>query len=194
MILARGAGSAAEGESADQRERDPLRDCVGEFRLRAPVRASVGDGDRLGDGGPFVTFNCSNLVDSLAESQLFGHMRGALTDAREDSLVNFRSANGGTLFLDEIGELPLRVQPKLLPAVETQKIQPVGSSRSYEVDIRLVANPDLRAMEKAEQFRDDLYLNAPAIWFLPFWERYRANPPSSLISSRTTAAAYSTRT
>ncbi|MGA7872336.1 MAG: sigma 54-interacting transcriptional regulator [Candidatus Binatus sp.] len=95
MILARGAGSATEGESADQREREPLRDCVGEFRLRAPV----GDGDRLGDSGPFVTFNCSNLVDSLAESQLFGHVRGGFTDAREDSLGYFRSAKVGTLFL-----------------------------------------------------------------------------------------------
>src|SRR5438132_11086437 len=81
--------------------------------------------------GPFVTFNCSNLVESLAESQLFGHVRGAFTDAREDALGYFRSANGGTLFLDEIGELPLRLQPKLLRAVETYEIQPVGSSQSY---------------------------------------------------------------
>ena len=102
-------------------------------------------------GGPFVTFNCSNLVETLAESQLFGHVRGAFTDAREDSLGYFRSANGGTLFLDEIGELPLRLQPKLLRAVETHEIQPVGSSRCYSVDIRLVAatNRDLRAMVKA---------------------------------------------
>ena len=99
-------------------------------------------------GGPFVTFNCSNLVETLAESQLFGHVRGAFTDAREDSLGYFRSANGGTLFLDEIGELPLRLQPKLLRAVETHEVQPVGSSRCYTVDIRLVAatNRDLRAM------------------------------------------------
>ncbi|HXZ88280.1 MAG TPA: sigma-54 factor interaction domain-containing protein, partial [Candidatus Binataceae bacterium] len=81
--------------------------------------------------GPFVTFNCSNLVDSLAEAQLFGHVRGAFTDAREDALGYFRSANGGTLFLDEIGELPLRLQPKLLRAVETHEVQPVGSAQSY---------------------------------------------------------------
>ena len=125
--------------------------------------------------GPFVTFNCSNLVDSLAESQLFGHVRGAFTDARDDSLGYFRSANGGTLFLDEIGELPLRLQPKLLRAVETHEVQPVGSSRSYTVDIRLVAatNRDLRAMVKAGQFRDDLYyrLNAAAILVPPLRER-----------------------
>jgi len=131
-------------------------------------------------GGPFVTFNCSNLVESLAESQLFGHVRGAFTDAREDSLGYFRSANGGTLFLDEIGELPLRLQPKLLRAVETHEIQPVGSSRSYAVDIRLVAasNRDLLAMVKAGQFRDDLYyrLNAAAILVPPLRERREAIP------------------
>jgi len=131
-------------------------------------------------GGPFVTFNCSNLVETLAESQLFGHVRGAFTDAREDSLGYFRSANGGTLFLDEIGELPLRLQPKLLRAVETHEIQPVGSSRSYSVDIRLVAatNRDLRAMVKAGQFRDDLYyrLNAAAILVPPLRERPEAIP------------------
>src|SRR5712675_1600005 len=109
--------------------------------------------------GPFVTFNCSNLVETLAESQLFGHVRGAFTDAREASLGYFRSANGGTLFLDEIGELPMRLQPKLLRAVETHEVQPVGSAQGYKVDIRLIAatNRDLRPMVKAGQFRDDLY-------------------------------------
>src|SRR5579859_5860008 len=125
--------------------------------------------------GPFVIFNCSNLVESLAESQLFGHVRGAFTDAREDSLGYFRSANGGTLFLDEIGELPLRLQPKLLRAVETHEVQPVGSAQSYKVDIRLIAatNRDLRAMVKAGEFRDDLYyrLSATAIMVPPLRER-----------------------
>jgi DNA-binding NtrC family response regulator len=130
--------------------------------------------------GPFVTFNCSNLVDSLAESQLFGHVKGAFTDAREDSLGYFRSANGGTLFLDEIGELPLKLQPKLLRAVEMHEVQPVGSSHSYKVDIRLVAatNRDLRAMVKAGEFRDDLYyrLNAAALTIPPLRERRDAIP------------------
>src|SRR5713101_3632254 len=125
--------------------------------------------------GPFVTFNCSNLVESLAESQLFGHVRGAFTDAREDSLGYFRSANGGTLFLDEIGELPIRLQPKLLRAVETHEVQPVGSAQSHKVDIRLIAatNRDLRAMVKAAEFRDDLYyrLSASAINVPPLRER-----------------------
>lgn len=125
--------------------------------------------------GPFVTFNCSNLVENLAESQLFGHVRGAFTDAREDSLGYFRSANGGSLFLDEIGELPLRLQPKLLRAVENHEVQPVGSAASYKVDIRLIAatNRDLRAMVKIGEFRDDLYyrLSATAILIPPLRER-----------------------
>jgi transcriptional regulator with GAF, ATPase, and Fis domain len=130
--------------------------------------------------GPFVTFNCSNLVETLAESQLFGHVKGAFTDAREDSMGYFRSANGGTLFLDEIGELPLKLQPKLLRAVESHEVQPVGSSHTYKVDIRMVAatNRDLRAMVKAGQFRDDLYyrLNTAAIFLPPLRERREAIP------------------
>jgi DNA-binding NtrC family response regulator len=125
--------------------------------------------------GPFVTFDCSNVVESLAESQLFGHVRGAFTDAREDSLGYFRSANNGTLFLDEIGELPLRLQPKLLRAVELHEVQPVGSSQSYRVNIRLIAatNRDLSAMMKAGQFRDDLYyrLSGTAIMIPPLRRR-----------------------
>ena len=129
---------------------------------------------------PFVTFNCSNLVDTLAEAQLFGHVKGAFTDAREDALGYFRSANGGTLFLDEIGELPLNLQPKLLRAVENQEIQPVGSTKIYKVTIRLVAatNRDLRAMMKANQFREDLFyrLSSVAMRIPPLRERAIAIP------------------
>jgi DNA-binding NtrC family response regulator len=115
-------------------------------------------------GGPFVVFNCSNLVDSLAESQLFGHVRGAFTDARENSIGYFRAATGGTLFLDEIGELPLNLQPKLLRVVETLEVQPVGSFQSQRVDVRIVAatNRDLRAMVKEGTFRADLYYRLSA--------------------------------
>jgi DNA-binding NtrC family response regulator len=130
--------------------------------------------------GPFVTLSCSNLVESLAESQLFGHVRGAFTDARDESQGYFRSANGGTLFLDEIGELPLKLQPKLLRSVETHEVQPVGSSHCYKVNLRLVAatNRDLRAMVKAGTFRDDLYfrMSAAAIFIPPLRERREAIP------------------
>ncbi len=130
--------------------------------------------------GPFVTFNCSNLVESLAESQLFGHVKGAFTDAREESLGYFRSANGGTLFLDEIGELPLKLQPKLLRAVESHEVQPVGSAQTYKVDIRLVCatNRNLSTMVKEGSFRADLYyrLNATAITVPPLRERREGIP------------------
>jgi transcriptional regulator with GAF, ATPase, and Fis domain len=130
--------------------------------------------------GPFVTFNCSNLVETLAESQLFGHVKGAFTDAREDSLGYFRSANGGTLFLDEIGELPLKLQPKLLRAVETHEVQPVGSAHTYKVNIRLVCatNRDLKAMMKEGSFRADLYyrLNTSAITIPPLRDRREGIP------------------
>ncbi len=125
--------------------------------------------------GPFVVFNCCNFVEALAESQLFGHVRGAFTDASQESLGCFRAANGGTLLLDEIGDLPLGVQGKLLRAVETYEIQPVGSAQHQRVDLRLVAatNRDLGAMVKARQFRADLYyrLNATAIVLAPLRER-----------------------
>jgi DNA-binding NtrC family response regulator len=130
--------------------------------------------------GPFVTFNCSNLVESLAEAQLFGHVKGAFTDAREDSLGYFRSANGGTLFLDEVGELPLKLQPKLLRAVEMHEVQPVGSAHTYKVDIRLVCatNRDLKAMVKDGSFRADLYyrLNAAAVTVPALRERREGIP------------------
>src|SRR5258708_28784268 len=94
---------------------------------------------RLGPApqGPFVTFNCSNLIALLAEAQLFGHVRGAFTDARMDSLGYFRSAHGGTLFLDEVGELSLDLQPKLLRVLETHEVQPVGSTKTYTPDVSI---------------------------------------------------------
>jgi DNA-binding NtrC family response regulator len=128
--------------------------------------------------GPYIVCNCANLVESLAESQLFGHVRGAFTDARDDALGYFRSAHGGTLFLDEIGELPMRLQPKLLRAVELQEIQPVGSTKVHQADVRLVAatNRDLGAMVKSGHFREDLYyrLNATAVRLAPLRERREA--------------------
>jgi transcriptional regulator with GAF, ATPase, and Fis domain len=115
------------------------------------------------------------LVGSLAESQLFGHIRGAYTDAREDSLGYFRSADGGTLLLDEIGEIPISLQPKLLRVVETREVQPVGSTKSYKVDVRLVAatNRDLLEMIKTGEFRADLYyrLNSSTVRIPPLRER-----------------------
>jgi len=131
---------------------------------------------RLGPNplGPFVALNCANLVGQLAESQLFGHVRGAFTDARDNSLGYFRAAQGGTLFLDEIGELPLELQPKILRAVENREIQPVGSYQVSHVDLRLVAatNRNLRSMVAAGTFREDLFhrLNAISVATPPLRE------------------------
>ena len=118
-----------------------------------------------GDERPFVILNCSNLVGPLAESLLFGHVRGAFTDAREDSPGRFRAAAGGTLFLDEIGELAIELQPKLLRAVETGEIQAVGSVQSERMQVRLIAatNRDLRKMVQENRFRGDLYFRLSAI-------------------------------
>jgi transcriptional regulator with GAF, ATPase, and Fis domain len=130
--------------------------------------------------GPFVIFNCSNLMDTLAEAQLFGHVKGAFTDAREDSIGYFRSAHGGTLFLDEIGELPLNLQPKLLRAVEAHEIQSVGSAQTHKIDIKLISatNCDLLAMVKVGTFRADLYyrIDAAAILLPPLRDRQNAIP------------------
>jgi DNA-binding NtrC family response regulator len=128
--------------------------------------------------GPFVTFNCSNLVETLAESQLFGHVKGAFTDAREDSQGYFRAAEGGVLFLDEIGEMPMGLQAKLLRAVEYHEVQPVGSTRTYKVGVQIVAatNRDLRKAVAQGRFRGDLFyrLNVASVTVPPLRERFEA--------------------
>ena len=108
---------------------------------------------------PCRLVNCAALTESLAGSELFGHLRGAFTDAHSPRLGKFRLAHGGTLFLDEIGELPLSVQSKLLRAVEQGEIEPVGGDAAVKVDVRLVAatNQDLRERIARGCFRQDLY-------------------------------------
>ena len=109
--------------------------------------------------GPFVSVNCSALSESLAESELFGHVRGSFTGATGDRKGAFEAARGGTLFLDEIGDLPLSLQPKLLRALENNQIRPVGSDRSVETDVRIVTatHHDLKRLVCEEKFRADLY-------------------------------------
>lgn len=115
----------------------------------------------------FVTINCSALSESLIESELFGHVKGSFTGATHDRKGAFESARGGTIFLDEIGDLPLSLQPKLLRALENKEIRPVGSDRTIETDVRVVAatHKDLEAMVQQGRFREDLYwrLNVCAI-------------------------------
>ncbi len=109
-------------------------------------------------GGPFVPVDCGALPESIIESELFGHERGAFTGAVGAQGL-FRLANGGTLFLDEIGEIPLAVQAKLLRALQTREVRPLGGSAALPVDIRVIGatNRDLAAMVEAGRFRRDLY-------------------------------------
>lgn len=109
--------------------------------------------------GTFAVCNCSAIVETLFESELFGYVKGAFTGATQDKSGLFEYANGGTLFLDEIGEMPLATQAKLLRVLQSQEIQRVGSPAVRKVDVRVVAatNRDLRARVADKEFRDDLY-------------------------------------
>ncbi len=109
--------------------------------------------------GPFVAINCAAMTDSLLESELFGHARGAFTDAKESRAGLLVKARGGTLFLDELGEMPLGMQAKLLRALETRAVRPVGSDVEVPFDARLVTatNRDLEEEVERGRFRKDLY-------------------------------------
>jgi DNA-binding NtrC family response regulator len=110
-------------------------------------------------GAPFIPVNCSAIAETLIESELFGHERGAFSGAERMRKGAFEEAHGGTLFLDEIGELPLDLQPKLLRVLELGEVKRVGASRPVTVDVRVVAatHRDLRARVRAGRFREDLF-------------------------------------
>ncbi len=123
----------------------------------------------------FVTVNCSAVVETLSESELFGHVRGAFTGAGETKPGLFEAADGGTLFLDEVGELPITIQAKLLRVIENGEVQRVGSVDTRKVDVRLVAatNRDLRTEVESGRFRSDLYyrLNVAQVNLPPLRDR-----------------------
>lgn len=109
--------------------------------------------------GPLVAVNCAALPETLLESELFGHAKGAFTDAKTAKQGLFVEASGGTLFLDELGEMPLNMQAKLLRAVEDRRVRPVGSTTEIPFDVRIITatNRNLESLVEEKRFREDLY-------------------------------------
>ncbi len=162
-------GGELVGESEVLRRlRDEIR-LVGRSDLTVLVTGETGVGKELVARGlhtassraerPLLYLNCAALPAAVAESELFGHVRGAFTGAERDRPGKFEVADGGTLFLDEVGELPLELQPKLLRVLQHGEIQRVGADRVLHVDVRVVAatNRDLEAEVRAGRFRSDLF-------------------------------------
>jgi len=143
---------------------------------------------------PLVTVNVGGLSEGVFESEMFGHVKGAFTDARADRTGRFELADGGTLFLDEIANVPLPQQAKLLRVLQTGEVERVGSSRTRRVDVRVIAatNADLRAEVAAGRFREDLLfrLNTIEIRLPPLRERREDILPIALHFLRRSAARY----
>jgi DNA-binding NtrC family response regulator len=125
--------------------------------------------------GPFIRINCGALSDSLLESELFGHVKGAFTSANENRTGRFEAAHGGTIFLDEINSVSYKLQVKLLRVLQEQEFERVGDTRTIKVDCRIVAatNRDLMVEIDEGRFREDLYyrLNVLPVYLPPLRER-----------------------
>jgi two-component system response regulator HydG len=125
--------------------------------------------------GPLVTVNCAALTETLLESELFGHEKGAFTGAERQRNGRFMQADKGTIFLDEIGEIPLSMQAKILRTIQEREIQRLGSDKTLQVDVRIIAatNRNLEDEVKQGQFREDLYyrLNVMNLHIPPLRER-----------------------
>jgi two-component system response regulator HydG len=128
------------------------------------VARALHRGSRRGPG-PFVAVSCAAVPEPLLESELFGHAKGAFTDAKTARKGLFLEAAGGTLFLDEIGAMPLGLQPKLLRVLQERRVRPVGADREQPVDVRLIAatNCDLETAVEEGQFREDLFFRINVI-------------------------------
>ncbi len=125
--------------------------------------------------GPFIAVNCGAIPEQLLESELFGYVKGAFTDARNDKRGLFAEANGGTLFLDEIGELPLQLQVKLLRVIQEEEVRRVGDTKSFKIDVRIVAATIRNLSEEVDgrRFRQDLFyrLNVLPVHIPPLRDR-----------------------
>lgn len=126
-------------------------------------------------GRPFIRVNCAAIPEGLLESELFGHVKGAFTNAIQDRKGRFEAADGGTIFLDEIGDLPLTLQAKLLRVIQQKTFEKVGSDKSIQVDVRILAatNKDIEVLVEKGEFRSDLYyrLNVLPIYIPPLRQR-----------------------
>lgn len=170
---------------------EPMRRVFEQIRMVADTRSTVliegesGTGKELvaralhdssdRSNRPFIAVNCAALPDSLIESELFGHVKGAFTGATDRRIGKFQAAEGGTLLIDEIGEMPLDMQSKLLRALETRCITPLGSNQEIRTDARVIAstNQNVQSMIESGRFREDLYyrLNVVRIALPPLRER-----------------------
>src|SRR5579872_5917976 len=143
---------------------------------------------------PLVTVNTGGLAEGVFESELFGHVKGAFTDAKSDRVGRFEMADGGTLFLDEIANVPMNLQAKLLRALETGELERVGSSTTRRVDVRILSatNADINAEVEAARFREDLLfrLNTIEIHLPPLRERKDDIPQLALHFLRQSAQRY----
>ncbi|BBM87158.1 sigma-54-dependent Fis family transcriptional regulator [Candidatus Uabimicrobium amorphum] len=148
---------------------------LGETGVGKDVVANAIHYSSLRSSGPFLSVNCGTIPDTLIDSELFGHEKGAFTGALSQKRGRFERANKGTIFLDEIGELPLQTQVHLLNVLENKKIERVGGTKTIPLDIRIIAatNRDLEEMVKLHQFREDLWfrLNVFPIWIPPLRAR-----------------------
>jgi DNA-binding NtrC family response regulator len=182
---------AASGEIGIIGSCPPMQDLFGKIRKVAPTDSTVLIQGESGTGkelvaralhnlsrrakAPLISVNCAAIPETLIESELFGHEKGAFTGASASRAGLVEAADGGTLFLDEIGELPLEAQARLLRVLQEGEIRRVGSVQSQKVDVRLIAatHRDLKTLAKTGQFREDLYyrLNVIALKLPPLRER-----------------------
>jgi two-component system response regulator HydG len=176
LTLARSEGFAElQGESPAMRDLFDLLARIADSEASVLVSGETGTGKELvaralhcssrRAQGAFVPVSCAAMPEALLESELFGHVKGAFTDAKATRKGLFAVAEGGTLFLDEIGGMPLGLQPKLLRALQERRVRPVGGDQETQVDVRIVAatNVDLEAAVAEGQFREDLFFRLNVI-------------------------------